>query len=78
MNKLQVGDTGTFNELSLKDNPDMLTISYNPPIEAILERARNLKGEKLSETEVGRIRANAPAIAIPQEVHEATFSDANK
>jgi hypothetical protein len=78
MSTLQVGDTGTFQELSNAENPDNLIVSYNPPIEAMLERARQLKGKELSEAETERIRNNAPAIALSKEVHEATFRNANK
>ena len=78
MSILEVGDTGSFEELSSKDNPEMLVVSYNPPIEAMLERAAELKGETLSDAEVLRIRNNAPAIAIPKDVHEATFGDSNQ
>lgn len=62
MDKLEVGETGSFQELSIKDNPDMLVVSYNPPIEAMLLQAEELNGKELSETEVERIRNNAPAI----------------
>ena len=78
MSILEVGDTGSFEELSSKDNPEMLVVSYNPPIEAMLERAAELKGETLSDAEVLRIHNNAPAIAIPKDVHEATFGDSNQ
>jgi len=78
MSILEVGETGSFEELCSKDNPDMLVVSYNPPIEAMLERAAELKGETLSDTEIQRIRNSAPAIAIPKEVHEATFGDFNQ
>ena len=78
MSILEVGDTGSFEELSSKENPEMLVVSYNPPIEAMLERAAELKGETLSDAEVQRIRNNAPAIAIPKDVHQATFGDSNQ
>jgi hypothetical protein len=78
MNKLKVGDTGTFQELSRLKNIDNLIVSYNPPVEAMLERAAQLKGEELSSSERERIRNNAPAIALPKEVHEATFGNTNQ
>lgn len=78
MSILKVGETGSFEELSSKDNPNMLVVSYNPPIEAMLERATELKGETLSDAEVERIRNSAPAIAIPKDVHETTFGDSNR
>ena len=76
-NILEVGETGSFQELSTKVNSENLVISYNPPIEAMLERAKELKGEELSDSEIERIRSNAPAIALPKETHEATFGDSN-
>ncbi|TVP12348.1 hypothetical protein [Shewanella sp. KCT] len=78
MSILEVGDTGSFEELSSKENPEMLVVSYNPQIEAMLERAAELKGETLSDAEVLRIRNNAPAIAIPKDVHKATFGESNQ
>ena len=78
MRILKAGDTGSFEELSSKDNPSSLVVSYNPPIEAMLERAKNLKGESLSPNEIENIRRNAPAIAIPQKVHGAAFGNENK
>jgi hypothetical protein len=78
MNILEVGDTGSFEELSEKVNNDDLVISYNPPIEAMLERMKELKGSDLSDNEVERLRNNAPAIALSKDVHEATFGDSNR
>ena len=78
MNILEIGNTGTFRELSNLENPDNLIVSYNPPIEAMLERAKQLKGGELSETEIVKIRNNAPAVALPKDVHEATFGNENK
>jgi hypothetical protein len=57
MNKLKVGDTGTFQELSRLKNIDNLIVSYNPPVEAMLERAAQLKGEELSSS--GGIKGDA-------------------
>ena len=78
MSRLKAGDTGTFQDLSNLENPDNLVVSYNPPIEAMLERAKQIKGDELSKSEVDRIKNNAPAIALPAEVHEATFGNENK
>lgn len=78
MNQLTAGETGGFGELAAKDNPELLVVSYIPPIEAMLERARQLKGKELSPTEVERIRNDAPAIALPPLVHEATFGSGNQ
>ena len=66
MNILSVGDTGSYAELSSKDNPDMLVISYNPRIEAMLERASQIKGEPLSKGEIDRIRNNSPVTFPPK------------
>lgn len=78
MNILEVGDTGSFQELSAKNNLENLVISYIPPIEGMLERAKQLKGEELSDGEIARIRSNAPAVALPDDVHKATFGDMNQ
>lgn len=73
MEILKSGDTGTYEELSAMENTDNLVIAYNPPIEALLERARQLKGGFLSESEENRIRKNSPAIALPKDVYDATY-----
>jgi hypothetical protein len=78
MNKLEIGASGSFGELSSLENPDDLVVSYLPPVEAMLERAKQLKGSELSPSETERIRKNAPAIAISKEVHQATFGNDNK
>ncbi len=39
MSKLEVGVTGTYEELSSKDNPDKLIVAYAPLIDAMLDRA---------------------------------------
>ena len=78
MSKLEVGASGSFSELSSLENPDGLVVSYLPPVEAMLERAKQLKASELSPSEIERIRKNAPAIAISKEVHEVTFGNDNK
>ena len=75
MNKLKVGDTGSFKELSDIENSDNLIVTYNPPIEAMLERAEQLKGKPLNESESERIKNNSPAIALPKGVYEATYEN---
>ncbi|MCP5325334.1 MAG: hypothetical protein H7A09_03270 [Oceanospirillaceae bacterium] len=77
MDVLKVGDTGSYLELRGKANPAGLVVSYDPPIEALLERARQLKEAELTEAETLAIRNAAPAIALPKEVHQATFGSMN-
>jgi hypothetical protein len=64
--KLCVGDTGSFAELSAKENPDGLKLVYIPGLAALLERAKQLKGSELSEQESARIAAHATVpVATP-------------
>lgn len=73
MTDLAFGDVGSYEELSLKPNPENLILVYVPGIDALLERAKKLKGADLSPEEESRIRAKATVIASPKEVAEKTI-----
>ena len=73
---LKVGDVGSFEALSRKPNPDRLVLDYIPPIEAMLARAVQLKGEALTEHQIALIRAHSDVMAIPAELAEAAKSRA--
>ena len=77
MSILKVGDIGSYEDLSRRKNPDQLVIAYNPPIGAMLERAKQLYQREPTESEIARIKAGAQAIAVPQDVYEATYRDRN-
>lgn len=72
---LKIGDTGPFGELMAKENPEGLVVFYIPGIEPMLNRAEELKGMSLSDSEIERIRNGAPAIAASREVATATIKD---
>jgi hypothetical protein len=71
--KLSVGDVGSFGELKAKTNPDGLALVYIPGLAALLERARQLKGSELSETESARIAEHATVMAVTPEMAKETI-----
>jgi hypothetical protein len=73
--KFSVGDVGSFGELSAKRNPDGLSLVYVPGLAALLERARQLKGSELSETESARIAEHANVMAVTPEVAKETIEN---
>ncbi|SHL90760.1 hypothetical protein SAMN05444159_7156 [Bradyrhizobium lablabi] len=73
--KLSVGDVGSFRELNAKRNPDGLALVYIPGLAALLERARQLKGSELSEEESARIAEHATVMAAPPEVAKETIEN---
>ncbi len=73
--QLQVGDVGSYESLSGKPNPEELVIIYMPSLAAFIERATELKGSELSESELHRISQVAQAMALPQDVAEKTIAD---
>jgi hypothetical protein len=73
--KLSVGDAGSFRELSALRNPDGLVLVYLPGLAALLERARQLKGSGLSESEAARIAEGANVVAARPDVARKTIED---
>ncbi len=62
------GENGTYEELSKKQNPDHLVLLYIPGLEALFERAKELKGCALSDEEKEKIRQRATVTATHPEV----------
>jgi hypothetical protein len=71
--KLSVGDVGSFGELRAKSNPDGLVLVYIPGLAALLERAKQLKGSELSEDQTARIAEHATVMAAAPEVAKKTI-----
>jgi hypothetical protein len=71
--KLSVGDVGSFGELRAKSNPDGLVLVYTPGLAALLERAEQLKGSELSEDQTARIAEHATVMAVAPEVAKKTI-----
>jgi hypothetical protein len=72
---LKVGDTGSFIELNVMDNPNNLELLYIPGVEALLARAEELKGSQVTEHEEQRIRNEAQVIATNKKVAEKTIQE---
>ena len=72
---LKVGDVGSYEAQAKKQNPDKLALVYVPALTLLLQRAEQLKGTLLSTAEVGRISAQAEAVAMPQAVAEGVIRD---
>lgn len=64
---LQDGDTASYEELSKKENPNGLILLYIPGLEALFERAIQLKGTDLSNEEKEKIKQRATVIATHPE-----------
>ncbi|MCT7568489.1 hypothetical protein [Aliarcobacter butzleri] len=64
---LQDGDTGSYEELSKEENPNDLMLLYIPGLEALFERALQLKGTDLSNEEKEKIKQRATVIATHPE-----------
>ena len=73
--EISFGDVGTFGELSAKRNPDGLVLVYIPGLAALLERAKQLKGSELSETESARIAEHASMMAVTPEMAKETIEN---
>jgi len=73
--EISFGDVGTFGELSAKRNPDGLVLVYIPGLAALLERAKQLKGSELSETESARIAEHASVMAVTPEMAKETIEN---
>ena len=65
---LQVGEVGPYVELSAKNNPNDLTLVYIPAITLLLERAKEINGKELSETQIQKIRSKADVMALQKDV----------
>jgi len=65
---LENGEVGSYKELSKKENPENLTLLYIPGLEALFERAVQLKGCSLSDEEKEKIRQGATVSATHREV----------
>ncbi len=72
-NILKSGDLGSFKELSEKANPDSLSLIYIPAVTLLLERAEEIKGSPLTESETKRIRDNAQVLASPKDLVQKTL-----
>lgn len=59
---LKEGETGPFGELSRRKLPNGCVFIFVPSLIAMLTRAEQLKENPLTETEVIRIRDQAPVI----------------
>lgn len=73
--KLAIEDMGSYPNLASKPNPDNLQIVFSPSLRSILYRATEAKGAPLSKSEVERILAQVPAIAVTKE-QAAALADA--
>lgn len=65
--KLTIEDTGSCTNLASRPNPDNLQIVFSPSLSSILHRATEAKGSPLTKSEVERILAKVPAIAVTKE-----------
>jgi hypothetical protein len=57
-------ESGSYAALAARPNPKRYVIAFMPALGAWLLRAEKQKGARLSATEMGRIRDQAPAIAL--------------
>ncbi|MDP5189534.1 hypothetical protein [Rheinheimera baltica] len=75
MEPLNIGDVGTYEELSKRPNPQNLYLLYIPGIEALLARAEELNKAPLSDDQVQLIRLKSNVLATEKDLAEITIKD---
>jgi hypothetical protein len=68
---LREAESGPYEEMKSRPNPDKLMLMYVPSLSALLERARTLKEQELTAQEKARIACVATVVAASPAAAEA-------
>lgn len=73
-NKLEVGVVESYGKSKKITGDGTVDREHNPPKQALLERARQLKGEDLTAEEKRRIINESYTITLPKDIHQKASS----